>query len=150
MATVLGEEYVTVPEAANQLRVSSSTIWRWIAQGDLPAHRVGRRRVVVKKADLRSVVNPVGKVEKPGSPDTQVKHREALGLGFRGQEMTPEEIEAIRRRRLTPEERDRALAALEAARRHAEELCGKRGGKLFPSSWKIINEGRDERIRQLP
>jgi excisionase family DNA binding protein len=35
---------LTVQEAADALRVSKPTIYRWIAQGDLPAIRYGQPR----------------------------------------------------------------------------------------------------------
>jgi hypothetical protein len=52
-------------------------------------------------------------------------------------------------RRLTPEEKQQALEAMDRARRHAAEIQARRGGKLFPPSWITINEQRDERTRQL-
>jgi hypothetical protein len=30
-----------------------------------------------------------------------------------------------------------------------EEITARRGGKPFPPSWKVLNELRDERTRQL-
>jgi excisionase family DNA binding protein len=52
-------DYLTVREAARLLRVSSSTIWRWIEARRLPAYRVGPRAIRIKKADLESVLTPV-------------------------------------------------------------------------------------------
>jgi hypothetical protein len=43
-----------------------------------------------------------------------------------------------------------ALAALEAARVLQAELLAERGGKLFEPSWKLLDEIREERSRQLP
>jgi len=51
--------------------------------------------------------------------------------------------------RLTPEEQERARLAMERARRGREKLLAKRGGRLFPSSGKLLNEIRDERSRQI-
>ena len=56
MRTVLNEDYVTVPEAAKLLQVHISTIRRWIDSGDLPAHRVGQRRIIVKRGDLANLI----------------------------------------------------------------------------------------------
>ncbi len=59
-ATEAGErEYYTVPEAATLLRVSRSTIWRWIEAGRLRAYRVGPRNVRIKREDLEDAVTPV-------------------------------------------------------------------------------------------
>jgi excisionase family DNA binding protein len=52
-------DYVTVPEAAALLGVSSSTIWRWIANGNLPAYRVGPRFVRVRRTELSALIRPV-------------------------------------------------------------------------------------------
>ena len=52
------EEYLTVAEAATLLRVAPSTIRRWIREGDVPAHRIGRRRVALRRADLARLITP--------------------------------------------------------------------------------------------
>ncbi len=36
------DDILTVPELANYLKVSRSTVWRWCNQGSLPAFKVGR------------------------------------------------------------------------------------------------------------
>jgi excisionase family DNA binding protein len=125
----VGEEYLTVAEAATLLRVAPSTIRRWIREGDVPAYRIGRRRVGLKRDDLSSLITPA----RPGV--------ETSGKPADDQKWEP--------RRLTPEEQQRALEALDRARRHAAETTARRGGKLFPPSWITINEQRDERTRQL-
>lgn len=53
------------------------------------------------------------------------------------------------RRKLTPEEVERGLAALERAVQHAGELQARRGGQPFSSSVEIIREMREERMREL-
>ncbi len=52
-------ELCTIAEAARALRVSVSTVWRWINAGRLPAYRVGNRRIRLRKEDLRIVVAPL-------------------------------------------------------------------------------------------
>jgi excisionase family DNA binding protein len=123
------EEYVTVAEAATLLRVAPSTVRRWIRDGDVPAYRIGRRRVALKRDDLSNLITPA-------------RH---------GMETSSEVVgdERWEPRRLTPEEQQQALEALDRAQRHAEETRARRGGKLFPPSWITINEQRDERTRQL-
>src|SRR5215207_63820 len=127
--SAVDEEFLTVAEAATLLRVASSTIRRWIREGDVPAYRIGRRRVALKREDLTDLITPA----RPGM--------ETSGKQPGDQEWKP--------RRLTPEEQQRALEALERAQRHAKETTARRGGKLFPPSWITINEQRDERTRQL-
>jgi excisionase family DNA binding protein len=123
------EEYVTVAEAATLLRVAPSTVRRWIRDGDVPAYRIGRRRVALKRDDLSNLITPARHGIETGS--------EVVG------------DERWEPRRLTPEEQQQALEALDRAQRHAEETRARRGGKLFPPSWITINEQRDERTRQL-
>lgn len=122
-------ELVTVAEAAALLRVAPSTIRRWIRQGDIPAYRIGPRRVAIERAALSAVVAPA---RSPGGIAAQ-----------------PVEVERPAERKLTPEEQQRGLAALERAERRSRELLARNGGRLFPSSVPIIHEMREERTRQL-
>lgn len=125
----IDEEYVTVGEAAALLRVAPSTIRRWIREGDVPAYRIGRRRVALKRDELSTLITPA----RPGMGTVSTMTGEASKV----------------HRRLTPEEKQHALDALARARRHANETQARRGGKLFPPAWEAINEMRDERTRQL-
>jgi excisionase family DNA binding protein len=129
MRTILDEQYVTVAEAARLLQVHPATIRRWIDAGQLPAHRVGQRRVLVRRVDLEQAVRPAHDT-KPGSLAADPE----LARLFQP---------------ITPEERRQGLAAVERARRSQAEQLAKRGGVPYPSSWELINELRDERSRQL-
>ena len=62
------DDYVSVPEAATLLQVSPSTVWRWIARGDLPAYRIGHRRVRLKRRELGRVVRPVETTDRRSKP----------------------------------------------------------------------------------
>ncbi|MBA3450192.1 MAG: helix-turn-helix domain-containing protein [Chloroflexia bacterium] len=125
----IDEEYVTVAEAATLLRVAPSTIRRWIREGDVPAYRIDRRRVALKRDELETLITPI---------------RPELGMNI---SLAGDEPKL--NRRLTPEEKQYARDAMDRARRHADETQARRGGKLFSPSWEIINEMRDERTRQL-
>ena len=58
--------------------------------------------------------------------------------------------ESLDRSPLTPEAQRRALEAMDAAERLAQEIRARRGGRLFtPESWELLNESRDERSRDL-
>ena len=125
----IDEDYVTVAEAATLLRVAPSTIRRWIREGDVPAYRIGRRRVALKRDELSTLITPA-------RPDA-------------GAVSTLTGDEARAHRRLTPEEIQQGLDALDRAEQHAKETSARLGGKLFPSSVDIIHEMREERTRQL-
>jgi excisionase family DNA binding protein len=129
MATIIETDFLTVREAAAALGVPQSTVRRWIARGDLPAYRVGQRRLAVRRGDLNRLL-PAARTESGTDiPAAPVEHPE----------IAPP----------TPEEQARGLAAIEELKRINEELLAERGGKPFSPSWKIINELRDERSRQL-
>jgi excisionase family DNA binding protein len=51
-------EYYTVREAANALRVSVPTVWRWVRSGRLKAYRIGERVIRVRRSDLTAMITP--------------------------------------------------------------------------------------------
>src|SRR5688572_29382890 len=105
------EDYVTVDEAAKLLNVAPSTIRRWIREGYLPADRIGKRRVAIRRADLATLITPA---RPPVDRDGKLAGEESIEIP-----------------RLTPEEKERGLAAMERAQRHAKETTALRGGKIF-------------------
>src|SRR5688500_8017186 len=109
------EEYLTVAEAATLLRVATSTIRRWIRAGDGPAHRLGSRRVALRRADLARLISPA----RPTADTTDTVAVDEPAVG----------------RRLTPEEKQRARDAMDRAQELAKRTFEERGGKLFPPSW---------------
>ena len=121
-------ELLSVADAATLLRVSQSTIWRWIDQGRLPACRIGPKRVWIRKADIDDLVTDA-RPATDGSDRTQ-------------------EIPAVERK-LSDEERARGLAAIEEARKFRERLLAARGGRLLEPSWQLLHEMREERTREL-
>lgn len=119
------EGLLSVAEAAELLRISQSTLWRWIKDARVPAYRVGPKRVWLKHADLGPLLNP-----RPVSRN---------GREVRGPHGRP----------LTPSQRAHRLAVIEDLRRFQARLLAERGGKPFEESWKIIDEMRQERTKQL-
>jgi excisionase family DNA binding protein len=124
----IDEEYLTVTEAASLLRVASSTIRRWIRQGDLPAYRIGKRRVALRREDLNALITPARSV-------SEIPHYKIYTDLSEVPKLTTEEIE-------------QALEAMERAVRHSKEIFARRG-KQVPSSGELLREIRDERTRQL-
>ena len=79
-------EYYTVREAAEALRVSVPTVWRWVRSGQLTAYRVGKRSIRIHKSDLSGMVTP----EEPAKTVTsselvkQLREEQAAMLARRG------------------------------------------------------------------
>jgi excisionase family DNA binding protein len=172
-------EYLTVAEAAELLRVSVSTIRRWIREGTMSAHRVGSRRLLLKRGDLLDSIHAVRQesqsIDPPGfqhsSPQPAMpgpagdepdeKHirqlRTQLGLPPEGETLDLGPIagrivyspDRPIDRRLTSEEQARAFAAIERDEAFSDKLLALNGGKLFSSSTELIHEMRNERTRQL-
>jgi excisionase family DNA binding protein len=118
----LDEEYEA--EAATLERVAPSKVRRWIREGDVPAHRIGRRRVALRRADLARLITPA-------RPAAETKNNAAVDDPVVG-------------RRLTPEEKQHALEVMNRIQQRAKEIQARRGGTLFPPAWITINEQRDE------
>ena len=101
-------EYYTVAEAAKELDVSPSTVWRWIAAKRLPAYRVGARKIRIRKDDLATVVRPA----RPLEPD---EPKSVTGYSS----VRPSEEELTRRRevvtRILANQKGRSIAPLTTA-----------------------------------
>jgi excisionase family DNA binding protein len=128
-AETLMDDFLTVAEAAAQLHVAPSTIRRWIREGDLPAYRIGKRRVVIKRADLVLQISPAGIREEETAVEDVSK---------------PADV-----RPLTPEERRRGLEVAAQLKQLRRDLLAKRGGRPFSSGAELIREMRDQRTREL-
>jgi excisionase family DNA binding protein len=125
------DQLLTASQAAQLLAVHVSTIRRWIRQGKLPAYRVGDKGIRVRRADVHLLINPLA--DHWGS-NRSVQIREVAGIAPR---------------RLTAEEQQKALDAVEGARRLQTEMLEKRGGRHFPDSTMLIRKMREERSREL-
>lgn len=124
MPVTLGEDFLTVTEAARLIHVSQSTIWRWIKSKDLAAYRLGPKRIVIRQADLERIMRPAS--QEKGEPGDE------------------------RERPLTADEQEHLGAAIAAANRFRASLLARRDGKPFQPAWEAIAQMRDERSHDRP
>ncbi|MCL4545760.1 MAG: helix-turn-helix domain-containing protein [Chloroflexi bacterium] len=122
-------QLLTVPEAARLLKVSTSTIWRWINRGELPAYRAGQRRIVLKATEIQHIL-------------TAGRQRHGEG----GSTM-PEPV--IPLSPLTPTDVARLQAAMAQAQAIRARILQERHGRLLPSSTELLREQREQRSAQL-
>lgn len=120
----LGQSYLTVAQAAEQLGVHPSTIRRWIDAGILRAHRLGPKRIALMQSELQRVVVPRTGRKTNGGSDEKIPGR------------------------VTKAERQRRLKILAEIDRFRAEMAAKYG-KLEPEAWVLINEMREERTQEL-
>ncbi len=59
MTPVPARKLVSIEAAANYLDVSQRTVRRWIADGKLPAQRVGDRLIKVDQADVAALIRQI-------------------------------------------------------------------------------------------
>lgn len=112
-------DYATVTEAAQLLRVSVPTVWRWIDSGKLRAYRVGGRSIRIRKSDLASVVHPA----------------RATGAGFPSVLLGDR---ALQREALTQRLVD-----------GQRKILARRRGRVLKSSAPLIRRARRERTARL-
>lgn len=132
--------YYTVAEAAQKLKVSHSTVWRWIDTGKLPDYRLGPKTIRIQERDPDAVIAPVAMTKTKRWP-SEGPAREAApgGGGVHGR--TPS---APRAAPLTGDEVTRRLAALERAMVFRGAQLASRGGMPFSSSTDLIQQTREE------
>lgn len=63
----MDERWLTVEDICGYLNVSNETIYKWIEQRNMPAHRVGRRWMF-KQSEVDDWVRSGGAADKPDSP----------------------------------------------------------------------------------
>jgi excisionase family DNA binding protein len=129
-------DWLTISEAMRALKVGRTTLYRWLKQGRLKAHRVGPKSVRIRRVDLERVITPAVDTgeEVPALKDAQPIPMHALPATIRP---------------LTDEEQQRALAAVAASREFQARLLAKRGGEPFDESWPLIRASREERSERL-
>ena len=131
MVTDIDTDFLTIPEAAKLLKVSTVTIHRWIKQRRLPAYHVGPRKVRIRHRDLAMVLTPA-------YPEEVSTMKEIIPIST-----------TLTVRPLTEEEAQHGLEALEKARVSRAQMLAEHGGKPLASSASLIRKAREERSKQL-
>jgi len=122
---VLKEDTLTVAEAARLLGITPATLRRRVARGAIAAQRDAANRPVFRRSDL-----------VPGE-------RADFSVFPSDPSYWPPPV-------LTPEQRERGLAAIARLRELNDEIMAERGGRPFsPSALELLDEAREERTRQL-
>jgi excisionase family DNA binding protein len=112
-------------EAAEYLRISESTVWRYVDQNIVPAYRVGKKRVWFKRSDLDALLKPLRGREAKVSKDNKDLNLGVIEAGSRGGWAAMERINAMR-----------------------EGILARRGGVAFSDSAEEINAARDLRSQE--
>src|SRR6266496_527379 len=76
----LRDELLTVAEAAEIVKVTPHTIYRWIAVGRLPARRYSRRTLRVRRKDLEEAALPISTRDLPHGHGTVEILRRHFGV----------------------------------------------------------------------
>lgn len=66
----MDERWLTVEDICRYLSVSNETIYKWIEQRNMPAHRVGRRWMF-KQSEVDDWVRSGGAADKPNSSNAK-------------------------------------------------------------------------------
>jgi excisionase family DNA binding protein len=63
----MSEEYLTIKEVAQELRMSEKTVYKLVTSGELPSHMV-QKRYRISRADLQDFMNKHRKQPPGESP----------------------------------------------------------------------------------
>jgi excisionase family DNA binding protein len=69
----LAENFLTVAEVAERLKINAQTVRNWLDRGELPAIRVGARRVRIRESDFEAFL---AAGELPAVADSAPRHAE--------------------------------------------------------------------------
>jgi excisionase family DNA binding protein len=127
-------ELLTVPEAAEVLKVSAVTVSRWLKQGRLPAYRVGPRAVRIRRADIDHILAPAVATAN-GTPESPYSTRATSG------QPVPEPEAAF------PSRADR-LAVNDEAMALRSRILARRRGQVFASATDDLAKARQKRRKR--
>jgi len=112
-------------EAADYLRISESTVWRYVEQDIVPAYRVGQKRVWFKRSDLDNLVKPLRRKAGKVNKETKDLNLISMETGSRGSWATLDRVKALR-----------------------ESIMARRGGVAFSDAAEDIDAARELRSQE--
>jgi excisionase family DNA binding protein len=121
-------DLTSAKDAARLLKVSESTIWRWIEQEKIPAYRMGDKRVFLRRSELETLIKPARRTRRRtryNVEDDRITRFRMTAASFGSGDVVS---------------RARAIQA---------EILARRGGKTVSASWEDINEAREIRSDAL-
>lgn len=112
-------KYYTVSQAAEELDVSRSTIWRWIGEGRVNVYRPGPRTVRIRAEDLEALVTG-GRSSPLPAPGNDFAKREGIWAGYDPAKVRESMEAAFGRLRWSPAAREKWARDMRIARGQRE------------------------------
>jgi excisionase family DNA binding protein len=78
-----GAELLTKSDAAALLKVSPVTVSRWLKQDLLPAYRLGRRAIRIRRGDIERMLAPIHLNEQRADPAADLNRQNLRFLSDR-------------------------------------------------------------------
>ena len=120
-------------EAAEYLRISEATVWRYVDQDLIPAYRLGPKRVWFKRSDLDRLLEPL-----KGTGARKERKERKLNKEYKAITTFPMEAGARG-----------SWDAFDRAADLRERIMARRRGEVFSDSTEIINAAREARTAEL-
>ncbi|MGI8643416.1 MAG: helix-turn-helix domain-containing protein [Thermomicrobiales bacterium] len=135
MADATQDDFLTVPETAELLKVSAVTVSRWLKDGRLPAYKVGPRAVRIRRVDLDQLLVPAATegAKNLGSSRPGDSAQQAASAGQMGSHETTDEQWAV-------------LEEMAALR---DRIGTRRKGQSFASASDDLTKARQKRRKRL-
>lgn len=135
MTDTAHDDFLTVPETAELLKVSSVTVSRWLKQGRLPAYRVGPRAVRIRRIDVQELLTPAA-----ANSDEETR-----AVSSRGRPTSSDSTAAM-----SPVSTlDEQLAVLEELAALRDRILARRKGRTFASASDEVTKTRQKRRKRL-
>lgn len=149
-------DLLTIPEAAEVLKVSAVTVSRYLKQGRLPAFRVGPRAVRIRRGDLDRLLTPTGPPVPgvlasagPGGTMAGPAAEAASGApqtASMSGDMAPDSAASdLASRAARVDERAARLAAIAEVQALRERIVERRRGVALPAAGAEIEKAREKR-----